>query len=208
MSIQNEKPRGYFEYLLAIDFETSGLFFSSENDNPCYNRKTGEYYQPVSCGLIVADTTTLKPIEKLYLEIQWDGKSLWSEKAESVHGLSKTYLKKNGMSKQQAVAEIGNLILKYWGPSNNIQLLGHNVHLVDAVFLQHLMQSEGIILPMANRHVDSYSAGIATFATFNSDDLFNAVGFEKRGDHNALVDAEQALESIRIIRTIFQQAIS
>lgn len=207
MSIKNEKPRGYFEHVLAIDFETSGLFFSSENDNPCFNRNTGEYYQPVSCGIIVANASTLTSIEKLYLEIQWDGKSLWSEKAESVHGLSKAYLKKNGITKQEAVVQIANLILKYWGPDNNIQLLGHNVHLFDAVFLDHLMQSEEIPLRMANRHVDTYSAGFATFGTFNSDDLFEAVGFEKRKDHNALTDAEQALETARIIRTIFQTTI-
>lgn len=208
MTTKNDKPRGYFEYLLAIDCETSGLYFAKDNDNPCLNTRTGEYYQSVSWGIIVADASTLKPIEKLYLEIQWDGKSLWSEKAESVHGLSKEYLKKNGITKQEAVVQIANLILNYWGPDNNIQLLGHNVHLFDAVFLDHLMRSEGIPLRIANRHIDTYSAGFATFGTFNSDDLFEAVGFEKRGDHNALKDAEQALETTRIIRTIFQGAIT
>lgn len=203
-----DKPRGYFEYILAIDCETSGLFFSSENNNPCFNTKTGQYYQSVSWGIIVADAATLKPLDKLYLEIQWDGKSLWSEKAEAVHGLSKDHLKKHGVTTQEAVVQMANLILKYWGPDNNIQLLGHNVHLFDAVFLDHLMRSQGIPLRMANRHVDTYSAGFATFGTFNSDDLFEAVGFEKRGDHNALADAEQALEAARIIRTIFQQAIA
>ena len=91
---KEKKDRGHFQFLLAIDAETSGLF-PYELDVSTKNKD--EYYQAVSWGIIVADAETLLPIEKLYVEIKWDGKSLWNDRAEKIHGLSKEYLEEHGM---------------------------------------------------------------------------------------------------------------
>jgi hypothetical protein len=200
-----DKPRGYFQYLLAIDCETSGLFFNE--DDPSFNSSTKEYYQAVSFGLVVANAEKLTPVEELYVEIQWDRKSLWSEKAESVHGLSKEYLDKHGISTKNAVEEIGNLIIKYWGPANSIRLLGHNVATFDIWFLRRLMRSEGINLHFGNRHVDTSTLGYIALNVFNSDDLFKQLGLPVRDKHNALDDAKYALETARRIRKIFNSVI-
>jgi hypothetical protein len=211
---KDNKPRGYFQYLLAMDCETTGL--CTNCDDPTHNPDTGEYHQAVSWGLIVADSTTLKPIEKMYVEIKWNKKSkaqqkidpLWGTRAEQIHGLTRAYLEDNGLDEEDAVVKMGEMILKYWGPIGNIRCLGHNVHTFDMPFFRDLFRRHGVPLKFGNRHYDTNSIGFATFTTYNSDDLFEAVGFEKRGDHNALTDAEQALESARIVRKIFQKAIS
>jgi hypothetical protein len=214
MATVKGRPRGAFDFLLGMDCETTGL--CTNQANPVFNPSTGERHQAVSWGLIVASAETLKPIEKLYLEIKWNKTSLkqrandpeWGLKAESIHGLTLDYLEENGISEQTAVEQMGELILKYWGPKGNIRTLGHNVMTFDLPFFRDIFERHGIELAFGNRHYDTNSIGFATFGTFNSDDLFEAVGFEKRGDHNALTDAEQALEATRRIRTIFQKAIA
>jgi len=209
MGTRKDKPKGYFDYLPAIDCETTGLCFS--NDNPVYNPKTGERHQTVSWGFIVADALTLKPIEKLYVEIAWNENSLqqrlddprFGKKAESIHGLTMKHLFKNGLTEEDAVCKIGELILKYWGPNVSIRTLGHNVHMFDLRFLMDLFQRQEIILKFGNRHYDTNSMGFCAMTTWTSDELFSNMGFDDRGDHNALDDAEMALESARRLRLIF-----
>lgn len=197
-------PRGYFEKVLALDCETTGLFFNT--DDPSYDPTTGKTHQSLSWGFIVADAKTLKPIDKLYLEIKWNGVSEWNKKAEEVHGLSKEYLDKNGLTEEQAVEQIGNLIIQHW-PSNKICLLGHNVVSFDMWFFKRLMRSQGIELPFGNRHIDTFALGQCTLGTFNSDDLFAECGLPVRTTHNALEDIEYTLESARRIKMIFQSAL-
>lgn len=206
----NSKPRGYFKYVLAVDVETSGMAYAQHSDDPSINPKTGDVYQVVSIGLIVADTATLKPVEELYLEIKWDGESTWSPEAEKVHGLSKSYLEKHGVDRATAVEEIGNLVVKYWGLDVPICLLGHNVATFDLWFFKRLMRSEGIYLRFGNRYLDSASVGLAAFGTFNSDDLFEVVGCDLRdpSKHNALEDARNALTAVRTVRQLFEKCIN
>lgn len=211
--MSNDKPRGFFEKLLVIDCETTGLCFGGEN--PVFDVNTGERHQTVSWGVIVADAKTLKPIQKEYVEIKWNkeskkqkkANSIFGSRAEQVHGLTFEYLEKNGVTEEQAVEKIGNLIITHFGPAGSLKCLGHNVHLFDVPFLRDLFERQGVPLAFGNRHYDTNSMGFATFGTFNSDDLFELVGFSKREDHNALVDAEQALESTRVIRKIFKTAL-
>ena len=194
------KPRGYFDYFLAIDCETSGMAFNE--DDPSINTKTGQIYQSVSWGLIVVDATTLKTVEELYLEIKWDGESEWDKKAEKVHGLSLAYLEEHGMTSEEAVVAIAGLILKYWGPDVPVCLAGHNVQTFDMPFLKRLLRSQGIDIKFGNRHIDTNSIGFGVYQTYNSDDLFEMVGCAKRAEHNALDDARNVVRSIRVTRSL------
>ena len=134
MATKTKKLKGSFEFILAIDFETTGLCFSGDIDAG---------HQAVSAGLIVADASTFKPIEELYCEIKWNEQSKatrkldpnFGVKAEGIHGLTFDYLEKNGITEEEAVTKILNLIIKYWGVKNAPRLLGHNVHLFDYKFL-------------------------------------------------------------------------
>lgn len=203
----NKKPRGYFEKVLSIDVETSGMAFNA--DDPSYDVDTGETYQIVSIGLIVASAKTFKPVEELYLEIKWDGKSVWSTKAEAVHGLSKEYLEQNGVSPEDAVVAIGNLIADYWGNDVPVCLLGHNVSTFDIWFLKRLLRDFEIHVRFGSRTVDTNAIGLATFGTFNSDDLFALVGAEPRdpAKHNALDDARMALSVCRFTKQLWTEVV-
>jgi DNA polymerase III epsilon subunit-like protein len=207
VSSPKDKPRGYFEFLLAIDCETTGLNFTTDD--------ASVGHQAVSWGVIVADAKTLKPIDELYVEIKWNEQSRATKAenpkfgldAEKVHGLTFDYLEQNGIDESEAVLLIGSLIMKYWGPTVSIRTLGHNVHLFDLPFLRAMFRRHDIELSFGNRHYDTNSIGFVAFDTFNSDDLFEKVGFDTRGTHNALDDARMALESARRIRVLFQNAI-
>ena len=205
MGTTKGKPRGYYQKILAMDCETTGL--ASNCDDPSYNPKTGDTYQSVSWGLIVADAQTLKPIEKMYIEIQWDGESVWDKRAEKIHGLTKEHLKENGFTQSEAVEAIGSLLMKHWGPTGRIGTLGHNVATFDLWFFKRLFRKFDIELSFGNRHVDTSSIGFVNWETYTSDALFEAVGFEERGEHNALEDARHALESDRITRLLFKNCI-
>lgn len=207
MSKVEGKPRGYFQYLLAFDCETTGLAFNT--DDPSIG------HQPVSWGLIVADAETLKPIEELYVEIKWNEESKkrrqenpsFGKKAEQIHGLTYEYLEQNGISEEEAVVQILNLIVKHWGTDVSVRTLGHNGTTFDLPFFRAMLRRHDFELKFGNRHYDTNTVGFVNFGTYTSDDLFDAVGFDTRENHNALEDARMALEAARIIRTIFRSVL-
>lgn len=198
------KPRGWCKFILAIDCETTGLAFRS--DDPSYNSQTGEEYQAISFGLIVLDSETLSAVDQMYLEVQWNEKSVWSSEAEKVHGLSRSYLREHGFTETEACEAIGSLIVKYWGSDNPIMLLGHNVHF-DKCFLQRLFRKHGIELIFGNRHIDTSTLGFVCWNVFNSDDLFQQLGVETRNKHNALDDIKMSVEVVRTTRKVFERCL-
>lgn len=209
--------RGYFKYLLAMDCETTGLSFNTET--PVFNNDIGERHQALSWGLIVADSETLEPVERLYLEVKWNQYSIEQRKldprfgrqAEEIHGLTREYLDSNGVTEQEAIEQIANkLIIPYWGWGNgmsNIRTLGHNVHTFDLPFFRDLFVRHQINLPFGNRHFDSNSVGFVTLNTKSSDELFDLIGYQQREGHNALEDAEMALGACRMIRKVVQKTL-
>lgn len=199
-----KKPKGYFKYLLALDCETSGMAYNS--DDPSFDKKNGDIYQAVSWGFVVVDADTLKSVEELYVEIKWDGKSKWSPEAERIHGLSREYLDKNGMDVEDAVVAIGSLLLKYWGPDSPVSVCGHNAIIFDLPFLKRTLRSMGLEVIFAHRHIDTNTLGFALFSTYTSDQLFEHIGLPARKDHNALDDAKSALQVLRIARAIAEEA--
>lgn len=206
------KPRGWFNRILVFDTETTGLCTNA--DNPAYNPETGEKHQIVSIGMIVADAQTFETIDELYVEIKWNDDSLdqrekdpsFGKRAEEIHGLTLEYLEDNGVDEEQAVIMIGEFILKHFA-DENIRTAAHNGATFDVPFLKTLFRKYQIELKFGNRHCDTWSIGFATFETYNSDDLFAECGFDARGDHNALEDARMALESLKIVRTIFKKGL-
>lgn len=193
-----QTPRGYFERILAIDTETSGLFMGT--DSPAVNEK-GEHFQVVSWGLMVLDAQTLETIEELYIEQQWDGVSKWEPKAEAVHGLSKEYLAANGVTREEAQVQIASLIFKHWGKTS-VVTLGHNSIRFDLPFLEHEAKLAGIDLRFGNRHIDTNTLAFTLFGAFNSDDWFEQLGFKQRGEHNSLEDIRMTVKGLRVSRKL------
>jgi DNA polymerase III epsilon subunit-like protein len=203
------KPKGYFEKILIVDCETSGMCSPGISDDPSHNPETGETYQSVAWGLIVANAITLKPIEELYVEIKWDGVSVWDPRAQAVHGLSLEHLEANGMESADAVCEIAGLIIKHWGPNSHVTLAGQNVASFDLQFLKRLLRSEDINVKFSHRTVDTNAIGFAVFTSFTSNELFETVGIPARdpAKHNALDDARCVLTTLQTVRSLFKTCI-
>ena len=200
-------PKGYYKYVLAIDSETTGLNW--DTDDPSIG------HQAISWGIIVADAHTLIPIEKLYVEIKWNSESdaayaadpTFSIRAHESHGLTRAHLEEHGVPEEEAVIMILELILKYWGPTNQLHCLGHNVNSFDVPFMRAMFRRHGIEVKFSSRQTDSHSVGIALLESFTSDQFFSTMGFDARDAHNALQDAEMALECVRRCRVMWKDFV-
>lgn len=195
---------------LCIDWETSGATWGGDSSKD---------YQGLSFGAIVFDTETFEPVEKLYREIKFNAdKYQWSDGAEKIHGLSREYLEENGVSQEDAATDLLELILKYFGPESKVMFLGHNPEF-DRRFTNQLLGSvefefsvERVNLDFTHiqlHHVvlDTSALGFITLGLYKSDLLFEKMGFEDRGDHNALIDAEQTLMTCYIIKNLIKSAL-
>lgn len=202
----SKKPRGYIDLVLFMDAETSGIAMGQ--DDPSYDPTTNKEYQAVSWGFVVANAHTLKPIETLYIEVKWNGDSEWSMEAQKIHGLTPKYLEENGVSEEDAVIQIAELLMKYWGPDGVVCVGGHNVATFDLFFFKRLLRKFELPVRFGSKTIDTNAIGFATFATHNSDDLFETVGLPPRtGEHNALTDADNARETVRRVRAMFAHCI-
>lgn len=201
MSKMNNKDK--IKFVLAVDVETTGLSWVQGDPS--------QGHQIVSIGLIVADAETFEPIEEKYVEIKWNEQSKAARRkdpkfgvgAEEVHGLTYEYLESNGLDEEDAVVEIAEIIVKYWSTDVTIQLLGHNVGTFDVHFVRNLLHKHELMFKFASRMYDSHSLGAGTIGAVNSDQLFEALGFDTREEHNALEDARMSLDAFKIIRKLW-----
>jgi len=192
------KKREHFDKFLAFDCETSGVSYT---ENPAKD------YQIVSFGAIVSDFT-FKPIEELYCEIKWNRTARWEISAENVHGLSRKYLEDHGMKEEQAVEQLGGMLFEHFGADSPIVLLGHNVGVFDLPFLRKLLLNHGLPFKFAMRTLDTFSLGLATVGSYTSEELFDAMGFEKRGKHNSLQDAQYSLRAFGILSKMWKKYVT
>lgn len=193
------------QFGLCIDWETSGADFGKDSS---------KRYQGLSFGAIVFKTEDFSIVEEMYREIKFDGsKWEWTDGAAKIHGLTQEHLEKHGVSQEDAAVDLAELILKYWGPEGKVMFLGHNPEF-DIRFTNQLMNQVEIEFSVEKKtdftswiqlhHVvlDTSAAGFITTGIFKSDLLFEKMGFEERGDHNALEDARQTLQTCAILRAL------
>ena len=195
-----KKPRGHFDVIFAVDCETSGINYTS-ND-------ISNNYQSISWGIIVSDPDTFEEIDSIYVEIKFDDtKYLWDWKAEKIHGLSREHLEENGETSEDASAIITDFILKYHNIDKPLILLGHNVGTFDRIFLKKLLHSHGMNFKFAGRCLDTFSLSMGTVKEFNSDDLFNRFGLKERAHHNSLEDARNSLMIFKYCSELWEEFV-
>lgn len=194
------KPKGYFDKVLAIDCETTGINFDGDD--------VTKGYQSIAWGVIVADALTFDPIEKVYVEIKWDGVSKWDTGAEKIHGLSKEHLEKNGMDSEEAVEHIVSMMYTHFTIDEPIVLLGQNVGRFDLPFFRKLLLSQGIPAKFAYRTLDTFALGYGMVRAHNSDELFEILGIKRPTPHNALSDAEASLKSYKVLNKLVNRCLA
>jgi DNA polymerase III epsilon subunit-like protein len=198
------------EFGLCVDWETSGA---------AWGKDSSIEYQGIQIGIIVFRTKDFSPVEKLKIDIKFDAsKYKWSPEAEKIHGLTREYLEENGFTQEEAAGALLELILKYWGPDNKVMFLGHNPEF-DRRFTNQLTMTVGIEFSVERttnsegwiqmHHVvlDTSALGFITMGLFKSDLLFEAMGFNERGQHDALQDASQTLETCAVVRMLVKEAL-
>lgn len=201
--MKTKQPENKFG--LCIDWETSGADWGKDSSIN---------YQGLSFGAIVFNAETFEEVQSLHVYVKFDAsKYKWSPEAEAIHGMTKEFLEANGVDREEAAVMLAEIILKYWGPNTKVMLAGHNTEF-DRRFTNQLLNSIGIEFSVEKEtdleswiqlhHVmiDTSSTGFVAFGIYKSDLLFQKIGFEERGKHNALTDAQQTLLTCKSIREL------
>ena len=187
---------------LCIDWETSGSDFVG---------KSHETYQGLAYGAVIFDTETFEPVETLYRELYFDSaRYKWSDEAEKIHGLSQAHLGVNGVSREDGLVDLLELIVKYFGTGDaKIMFLGHNVDF-DIDFTCQLADDFGVDIRQRIYHVKLETSGASFIMTgkYRSNDVFEIfTGKVREGGHNALDDALLSLETARNMRALVALAM-
>jgi len=187
------------KYGLAIDWETTGSNFGGDSTID---------YQGIAYGAIIFDTETFEPVETLYRELQFDDtKYKWTDGAEKIHGLSREYLAANGVSREEGLTDLLDLILRYIGTESKIMFLGHNVDF-DICFTQQLARDFGVELKIHHVKLETSGTGFMLIGKYRSNDVFEFfTGIVRDGSHNALDDALITLETARNMRALANVAL-
>jgi DNA polymerase III epsilon subunit-like protein len=183
------------KYSIVIDWETTGSTFGGDSSVD---------YQGIAFGVVVADNSTWEEVDCLYREMHFDEtKYKWTDKAEEIHGLSREHLLEHGVSREEALADLLDLLLKYWAPGQKIMLIGHNSGF-DADFTNQLFTDFGVELNIHHVMPDSSAIAFVLTGEYKSDMVFEILGgIDKRGLHNALDDARACLTCLRNAKQIF-----
>lgn len=197
------------KYGLMIDWETTGADFGKDSS---------VNYQGIAFGAIVFDLTTFEPIEELYRELHFDAsKYKWTDGAEKIHGLSREHLEANGVSREEALADLIEMMIKYWPagffategnePTSKILLAGHN-RSFDMDFTNQLFKDHGLQIHFHHVSLDTTQIAFTVSGMYKSDEVFDKFGgVNKRDLHNALEDARATLTVLRTIRHIFNLGV-
>lgn len=198
------------DFGLCCDWETSGATWGGDSSKE---------FQGIQVGFIVFRTKDFSPVKKLKIDIKFDeSKYKWSPEAEKIHGLTREFLEENGVSQEEAAAAFLELILEFWGPDGKVMFLGHNPTF-DIRFTAQLCKSVDVEFSIERQtdaevwiqvhHVvlDTSALGFITMGLFKSDLLFEAMGFNERGNHDALQDATQTLETCGMMRLLVKEAL-
>jgi DNA polymerase III epsilon subunit-like protein len=183
------------QHALVIDWETTGSDFGGDSSVA---------YQGIAFGVIVADTQTWEEVDTLYRELHFDEtKYKWTDGAEKIHGLSRAHLAEHGVPREEALADLLELLLKYWAPGQKIMLIGHNASF-DRDFTEQLFRDFGVEILIHHVMPDSSQLGFVLMGEYKSDVVFDLLGgIDKRNLHNALEDARACLTCLRNAKQIF-----
>lgn len=201
------------QFGLCIDWETTGAKFGGTSSTD---------HQGIQFGAVIFRTDTFEEVEAMRCLIKFNPeKYVWTEGAQKIHGLTREHLEANGVTQEEGAEALLGLLVKYFPAGTKVMVLGHNAEF-DISFTDQLLRTVGVAfavkwgevegvdvtIPVHHVLLDTSSTGFITLGIFKSDLLFEAIGFEKRGDHDALEDARMTLGTAKAIRDIFNMGLS
>lgn len=191
------------KFILIMDWETTGADFGVPPED------IAKKYQGISAGLIVADFETLEEVYSDYFMIKYDPKYVWTDRAEEIHGLSREYLEKEGVTRDEAIARVLEPILEFWGPNGIIIFGAHNASFDMAFLKEQILKPAGVNLEFHQARLDTAVLGLILLGNSKSDYVFNIFGGEAgREQHNALADARLCLASMRTAKQLFNEVLN
>lgn len=184
------------EFALGIDWETTGAQWGD-------NAASAERFQGISFCAIVIRTEDFSIVKKASAFIKFDPSYEWTEGAAGVHGLTKEFLEQNGVTQEEAVMMLGELIIEHFG-TTEVMFLGHNVDF-DIAFTRHLFKKFGIELKVNHVKMDTSGAFFIGMRLHKSDLIFDKLQINTREDnkgHSAEDDIMMTLEACKILRAL------
>lgn len=192
-------PSGFVpKFGLCIDWETSGSDFDGDSTVD---------HQGIAFGAAIFKLDTFEIVDKMKRYVKFNAqKYKWTTQAEKIHGISRDFLNENGISQKEAAEDLANLVFAYFGPAPKVMVLGHNVDF-DIAFTKQLLVPYDVMFKIHHVKLDTSVCGLIAFGKFKSDELFEMVGLEKRGDHDPLQDVEYTIELAKSIRLLINSAL-
>lgn len=186
------------KYGLLIDFETSGSDVTNKNH---------QQYQGISLGALIVNMEKFEVVDGYYVEIKFnESKYLWSEEAEKVHGLTKDYLEANGVSQEEALGGLLEVIMRWIGFTDKLFIMGYNIEF-DKGFMQQLF--DDCEVPINFHHIMIDPAPMAYFLVqeYRSDRVFSLFSDMSREVHNALEDCYICFDVLKTMREVFMKGL-
>ena len=107
---------------------------------------------------------------------------------------------------EEAACILGEPILKWLGPSPYPILLGHNVQF-DKQFLTQIFNCVGLKLDYSYLTIDTLPISMLLLGKASTNEMFDCLCMEERGQHNALEDAYMTLEAAKTMKRIFEKGL-
>ncbi len=206
------------KYSLWLDWETSGASFGKDFVSYPAMFEPGQF-QGIQLGLVIADNENFEEVDAMKVNIKFDPSYQWQEGAEKVHGISREFLKENGVDAEEAVATIIEFIVKYFGEdvikfgdapedrTRSICFGGHNLDF-DIACLQALLKRFNFGVVQHHVKLDTSAIGFLAVGIYKSSTLFQHFGAEARGKHDALDDTRQSLAVATGVKALVKAALA
>jgi DNA polymerase III epsilon subunit-like protein len=187
------------KHVLIIDVETTGSTFGSYEE-------TFSRYQAISFGCIVATSDTFEEVASLSFKVRYDPRYEWSAEAEKIHGISRQTLAEEGLTNEEAAAELAEFVLNHFG-TGKVMFANHNPWF-DIEAMRQLLEPHGVMPDLHHVVLDTSSLGFVTMGKYRSNDVFSFFNGERPAVHDALGDARMALGVLKGIREIVNSVLA
>lgn len=186
------------KFILVLDVETTGTTWGNYDE-------TFRRFQAISFGAIVATSDTFEEVASLSFKVKYDPKYEWSFDAEKIHAITQQQLEEEGLTNEDAAAELAGFILDHFG-TGKVMFANHNPWF-DIAAMRQLLEPHGVMPELHHVVLDTSSIGWVSIGEYKSDKVFSFFNGDRPEVHDALGDARMALGVLRGVKQLIQAAL-